>query len=110
MHASPPSAQARWPALTGGLIALLAAVLFGVSTPLVQHLGANVGSFTTAGLLYAGAACIGAMMRRAGDREAGMQRTDLRRLAGMALFGAVIGPVALAWGLQHTSGPVRPSC
>jgi drug/metabolite transporter (DMT)-like permease len=22
----------------------------------------------------------------------------------MALFGAAIGPVALAWGLQHTSG------
>ena len=28
----------------------------------------------------------------------------LARLLAMAAFGAVIGPVALAWGLQHTSG------
>jgi hypothetical protein len=29
-------ADARWPALRGGLLALLAALLFGASTPLVQ--------------------------------------------------------------------------
>ncbi len=33
-----------------------------------------------------------------------MRRSDLPRLLAMAGFGAVLGPVALAWGLQHTSG------
>lgn len=92
------------PALRGGLMALLAALLFGVSTPLVQRFGAGIGSFATAGLLYAGAALAGALMRRATEREARVQRADAPRLLMMALFGAGIGPVALAWGLQHTSG------
>ena len=94
----------RWPALLGGLIALVAAVLFGVSTPLVQRFGAGIGSFTTAALLYAGAALTGALLRRPIEREAHVRRSDAPRLALMALFGAVIGPVALAWGLQRTSG------
>jgi hypothetical protein len=49
----------RWPALGGGLLALLAAGLFGISTPLVQRFGAGIGSFTTAALLYMGASSIG---------------------------------------------------
>lgn len=43
-------------------------------------------------------------MRRPKEREAQLQRSDVARLLAMALFGAVIGPVALAWGLQRTSG------
>jgi drug/metabolite transporter (DMT)-like permease len=94
----------RWPALRGGLMALAAALLFGASTPLVQRFGAGIGSFTTAALLYAGAALIGALLRLPVEREARVRRSDAPRLALMALFGAVIGPVALAWGLQRTSG------
>ncbi len=94
----------QWPALRGGLTALTAALLFGASTPLVQRFGAGIGSFTTAALLYAGAALVGALLRRPLHAEARLQRSDAPRLAWMALFGAVIGPVALAWGLQHTSG------
>ena len=104
MSRAPASRPPRRPALAGGLIALLAAVLFGISTPLVQSLGVGVGSFTTASLLYTGAALIGATLRRPMNREAGIQRGDAPRLVLMALFGAAIGPVALAWGLQHTSG------
>ncbi len=92
------------PALKGGLLALLAAVLFGISTPLVQLSGAGVGAFSTAALLYAGAAAVGALSRRSIEREARIARGDLKRLLAMAAFGAVIGPVALAWGLQRTSG------
>lgn len=94
----------RLPALRGGVLALLAAVLFGVSTPLVQRAGAGLGPFTTAALLYAGAAVLGAFLRKPLGKEARLRRSDLRRVALMALFGAVLGPVALAWGLQHTSG------
>jgi drug/metabolite transporter (DMT)-like permease len=97
-------AARQWPALRGGLLALAAALLFGVSTPLVQRFGAGIGSFTTAALLYAGAALIGALLRRPVEREARVRPGDARRLALMALFGAAIGPVALAWGLQRTSG------
>ena len=92
------------PALKGALLALLAAVLFGVSTPLLQRFGAGLGPFTTAALLYAGAALVGALSRQRIEREARVQRSDLPRLLAMAGFGAVLGPVALAWGLQHTSG------
>lgn len=92
------------PALKGGVLALLAAVLFGVSTPLVQRLGLGIGPFTTAALLYAGAAFIGALTRQPVGREARVLRSDVPRLLAMALFGAVVGPVALAWGLQRTSG------
>lgn len=92
------------PAIRGGLLALLAAALFGVSTPLVQHFGASLGAFTTAALLYAGAAAVGAVSRTRIEREARLQRSDLPRLLAMAAFGAVVGPVALAWGLQRTSG------
>lgn len=92
------------PALRGALIALLAAVLFGISTPLVQRFGAGIGSFSTAALLYAGAALVGVVLRRSEEREARIRRQDAARLALMALFGAAIGPVALAWGLQRTSG------
>jgi len=99
---SPSSLQL--PALRGGLIALLAAVLFGASTPLVQRFGVGIGSFSTAALLYAGAALVGVLMRRPVESEARVRAGDARRLALMALFGAVIGPVALAWGLQRTGG------
>ncbi|EHR72296.1 DMT(drug/metabolite transporter) superfamily permease [Burkholderiales bacterium JOSHI_001] len=93
----------RLPALRGGLVALLAALLFGASTPLVQRFGTGLGSFSTAALLYAGAAWAGALLRRPVGVEARVRAGDARRLSLMALFGAVIGPVALAWGLQHTS-------
>ncbi len=98
------SGASRWPALRGGLLALTAALLFGVSTPLVQRFGVGIGSFATAALLYAGAALVGLLLRRPVEREARVRRSDARQLVLMALFGAVIGPVALAWGLQRTSG------
>ena len=92
------------PALRGGWLALLAAALFGISTPLVQQFGAGLGAFSTAALLYAGAAAVGLLSRQRIDREARLRRDDLPRLLAMAAFGAVVGPVALAWGLQNTSG------
>jgi len=96
--------MASLPALHGALLALLAAALFGASTPLLQRAGEGVGALSTAALLYAGAAAVGAVSRRPAHREARLVRADLPRLLAMALFGAAIGPVALAWGLQRTSG------
>lgn len=95
---------ATHPALKGSLLALLAAALFGLSTPVVQSLGKGVGAFTTAALLYAGAAMVAWVLRQPAAQEAGIQPRDGPILLAMAGTGAVIGPVALAWGLQHTSG------
>jgi len=92
------------PALRGGLLALAAAILFGASTPLLQLVGKDVGAFSTAALLYAGAAVVGAAFVRPVEREASLRRGDLPRIVTMAAFGGAIGPVALAWGLQRTSG------
>jgi drug/metabolite transporter (DMT)-like permease len=91
------------PARHGALIALSAALLFGVSTPLVQRFGDGIGAFTTAALLYAGAAISGVLLQQPPGREARVRRGDVLRLLAVAAFGAVLGPVALVWGLQHTS-------
>jgi drug/metabolite transporter (DMT)-like permease len=92
------------PATKGATLALLAAILFGISTPLVQRAGSGLGPFTTAAWLYGGAALMGALLRQPVGKEAALCRTDIPSLVVMAFFGALIGPVALAWGLQHTSG------
>ncbi len=99
-----PSPPRTTPAQRGGALALLAALLFGLSTPLVQRAGAGLGAFTTAALLYAGAAVMGALLRQPVESEARLRSGDGPRLLAMAAFGAVLGPVALAWGLQRTSG------
>jgi drug/metabolite transporter (DMT)-like permease len=83
-------------------LALTAAVLFGISTPLVQRFGSGVGAFATAALLYMGAAAAGALLRQRLEHEARILSGDFPRLLAMAAAGAVVGPVALAWGLQRT--------
>lgn len=92
------------PVLRGGLLALLAATLFGLSTPLVQRFGQGLGPFSTAALLYGGAALVAVFTRRRASVEAPLRRSDWPRLLAMVGAGAVLGPVALAWGLQRTSG------
>jgi drug/metabolite transporter (DMT)-like permease len=92
------------PALQGAALALIAALLFGASTPLVQLFGRELGPFGTAALLYAGAALAGALLRQPVQREARLLRGDMPRLLAMAACGAAVGPVALAWGLQRSSG------
>ena len=92
------------PAARGAFLALLAALLFGASTPLVQRVGVGVSAWMTAAMLYAGAAIMGLLLRSGIAKEAALRRRHLPRLLLMALCGAVIGPVALSWGLQHTSG------
>jgi drug/metabolite transporter (DMT)-like permease len=89
------------PMLTGALVAVLAAVAFGVTTPLIKRFGEAVGPFATAALLYAGAA--GASFTGPSSGEALVQSAHRSRLFGVALLGEVLAPATLAWGLQHTS-------
>ncbi|MDP3332216.1 MAG: DMT family transporter [Methylococcaceae bacterium] len=92
------------PAARGAFLALLAALLFGASTPLVQRVGVGVSAWMTAAMLYSGAAITGLLLHSGTAKEAALRRRHWPRLLLMALCGAVIGPVALSWGLQHTSG------
>ena len=84
----------------GTLVALIAAALFGVTTPLIQRFSAAAGPFATALLLYVGAALGAGLPRRRGE-EPQLQRKHLGRVALVALFGAAIAPACLAFGLKH---------
>lgn len=91
------------PMTAGGWLALASAVTFGATTPFVQRFGRGLGPFTTAALLYGGAALFSAFPRLRRDSTP-LRAGDLRRLLVVACLGAVVAPVALAWGLQRTSG------
>jgi drug/metabolite transporter (DMT)-like permease len=88
------------PISRGVLLALAAALAFGASTPLVQVAGREVGPFTTAALLYAGAASLAALT--GGARP--VPRSGWRTLALVAVFGAFVAPVLLAAGLARAGG------
>jgi drug/metabolite transporter (DMT)-like permease len=89
--------------IRGAGTALLAAACFGASTPLVRAAGESAGPWTTAGLLYSGAAFVSFFLRQHGKREAPLARKHAPALLLAALFGAALAPASLAWGLQRTS-------
>jgi len=93
------------PIATGTLLALSSALLFGVATPALQRFGRGIGPFTTAALLYAGAAAFAGLVVAFGPRrDAPLRKSHVPRLLAVAATGAVLAPVALAWGLARSSG------
>jgi drug/metabolite transporter (DMT)-like permease len=85
------------------VLALLAAVAFGVTTPFIQRFGRGVGAAPAAALLYAGAALASLdFARRSASNEAPVRFVHGARLLCVALVGAVFAPVCLTWGLQRT--------
>lgn len=87
--------------------ALVAAVLFGASTPIAKVLLAGTSPQILAGLLYSGSgAGLGVwwMARRARreQTEAALTRRDVPWLCGAVLFGGVLAPLALMAGLVRT--------
>ena len=96
------------PAMHKGVAyALLAAALFGASTPFAKILLGQVAPVTLAGVLYLGSglgllACfiVRAIARRnARDQPAALTAADLPWLGGAIVFGGVAGPVLLMVGL-----------
>jgi drug/metabolite transporter (DMT)-like permease len=89
-------------------LALLSAALFGLSTPLAKLLVGDLGPWLLAGLLYFGAGLgLTAFLAvrtifGATSTEAPLTRTDIPWLAGVVLFGGVLGPVLLLQGLART--------
>lgn len=94
----------------GILSALVAAALFGVSTPLAKLLLGTTPPVMLAGMLYLGSG-IGLLAwflwrRFRTDRvarEAALTWRDMPWLAGAILFGGVIAPVLLMSGLTHVA-------
>ena len=87
--------------------ALLAAALFGASTPFAKLLVGELPPILLAGLLYLGSG-IGLTLVRliwdGGWKPAGLARSEWPWLLWAILFGGVLGPVALLFGLMTTSG------
>ncbi len=87
--------------------ALLAAVLFGLSTPLAKVVSPRVEPVLLAGLLYLGSGIgLGAYFlystnRRGAPREAALKKNDAPWLAGAIVTGGGVGPLLLMWGLAH---------
>lgn len=89
------------------LCALLAASLFGASTPFAKALAGDVSPVLLAGLLYLGSGLGLAVVRLIRDRgweASGLKASEWPWLLGAIGFGGVLGPVALMFGLVHTTG------
>jgi drug/metabolite transporter (DMT)-like permease len=87
----------------GALAAAAAAACFGVTVPLVQRFGRGVGPWSTAALLYAGAALAAGVGTRE-SRSAAQLRHHAARIVTIALLGAAAAPALLAMGLKRIDG------
>lgn len=92
----------------GVIYALLAAALFGASTPFAKTLVGQVAPVGLAGMLYLGSglgllACIAVRAMAGGDKPAGLTKSDLPWLAGAIAAGGIAGPVLLMIGLSMTA-------
>jgi drug/metabolite transporter (DMT)-like permease len=89
--------------------ALLAALLFGASTPLAKLALSSTSPLLVAGLLYLGSGCGLAILRlilaASGRRrvETPLSPADLPWLLAAILAGGVLAPALLLWGLLTTS-------
>lgn len=94
-------------------LALLAAALFGASTPLAKLLLGQMPPLVLAGLLYlgSGAGLLAVKLARnyfssagrASNKEAPLRGRDYFWLASATLTGGILAPVLLLWGLAGTS-------
>jgi drug/metabolite transporter (DMT)-like permease len=97
--------KGRWDSGIG--YAVLAAALFGASTPFAKRLLGDLPPVLLAGLLYLGSGLglnLMRLVRRSGAAEGPLTRADYPWLAGAVLFGGVLGPVLLMVGLSTTPG------
>ena len=89
------------------LFALFAAALFGASTPFAKLLVGDMPPVLLAGLLYLGSGVgltVIRLIRDRGWQSSGLPSKDWPWLLGAILFGGVLGPVVLMFGLTTTSG------
>lgn len=86
--------------------ALLAAALFGASTPFAKLLTGEMSPLLLGGLLYLASGLgltLARLLRDRGWKAAGLARSEWPWLLGSIFFGGILGPVALLFGLLHAS-------
>ena len=86
--------------------AFVAALLFGLATPISKVLLEGISPFQLAGLLYLGAALVllPKVIRERGFRKVTrMNRSNKLRVLGAVILGGIGGPVALLFGLKLAS-------
>ena len=86
-------------------LALLAAALFGGSTPFVKLLIGETSPLVLAGLLYLGSGlglAVTRLLRDRGWQTSGLSGSDWFWFAGAIGFGGVLGPFLLVLGLTST--------
>lgn len=86
--------------------ALLAAALFGASTPFVKLLVGDASAPVLAGLLYLGSGIgltAARLLRDRGWRPSGLAGKEWPWFAGAIAFGGVLGPLLLVVGLSGTT-------
>ena len=86
----------------GVLAALAAAALFGAGTPVAKLLLGQTSPWLLAGLLYLGSG-LGLFLLRLVRRRVPvmLSREERSWLGGAIVFGGMIGPALLMWGLAH---------
>jgi drug/metabolite transporter (DMT)-like permease len=87
------------------LFALLAAALFGASTPFAKLLLGQSSPWLLAGMLYLGSGLGLALLYTLRQKNSGgarLAKGDWRWLAGATLTGGVMAPILLLWGLSGT--------
>jgi drug/metabolite transporter (DMT)-like permease len=97
--------------LNAPFTALVAAALFGATTPLAKHFLGAMSPFMLAGLFYLGSGVglaatmlVRRLVRKpsAQPHEAHFQRAELAWLGGAILAGGIAGPALLMFGLATT--------
>ena len=91
------------PVMTPVLLALLSAFLFGIATPFSKWLLNEFSPFQLAGLLYLGAAIASTPFALKSSEKIIppiSDRKNRNRLFGAILFGGVLGPILLLFGLS----------
>jgi len=90
----------------GLALAGLAALLFGMTAPLLKLASQDVGTFFAGGLVYLGAAIAAALLAaaRASRERPTIPRAARPRLMLVALLGAVVAPALLVAGLRQVDG------
>jgi drug/metabolite transporter (DMT)-like permease len=100
----PSSARSRLPWSVP--CALLSALLFGAATPASKALLGSLSAFQLAGLLYLGGAAgvlVSLFRNRSWRSPIRMSPGNRRHLAGAIVFGGILGPVLLLFGLKLAS-------
>ncbi len=92
----------------GFVFALVAAALFGLSTPVSKLMIGTTDPWMLAGLLYFGSG-VGVLILFlvrglfSSDKNEMLKKNEIPWLLGATFFGGGLGPVFLMYGLSHTS-------